>query len=55
VRWCRFWIEASPATRPAEELDSTSVFTTDRTDFSVYRVKGRRLSVSCPITFKHVQ
>src|SRR6266849_2995560 len=26
----------------AEELDSTSVFTTDRTDFSVYRVKGRR-------------
>jgi predicted nucleic acid-binding protein len=26
----------------AEELDITSVFTTDRTDFSVYRVKGRR-------------
>ena len=26
----------------AEELDSTSVFTTDSTDFSVYRVKGRR-------------
>ena len=25
----------------AEELDSTSVFTTDRTDFAVYRVKGR--------------
>jgi predicted nucleic acid-binding protein len=26
----------------AEELDTTSVFTTDRTDFAVYRVKGRR-------------
>jgi predicted nucleic acid-binding protein len=26
----------------AEELDCTSVFTTDRTDFSVYRLKGRR-------------
>ena len=26
----------------AEELDSTSVFTTDRTDFSVYRVGGRK-------------
>ena len=26
----------------AEELDCTSVFTTDRTDFSVYRVKGRK-------------
>jgi predicted nucleic acid-binding protein len=26
----------------AEELDCTSVFTTDRTDFSVYRVKSRR-------------
>lgn len=26
----------------AEELDTTSVFTTDRTDFSVYRVRGRR-------------
>jgi len=26
----------------AEELDTTSIFTTDRTDFSVYRVKGRR-------------
>jgi predicted nucleic acid-binding protein len=25
-----------------EELDCTSVFTTDRTDFSVYRVKGRK-------------
>ena len=26
----------------AEELDCTSVFTTDRSDFSVYRVKGRK-------------
>ena len=26
----------------ADELDCTSVFTTDRTDFSVYRVKGRK-------------
>ena len=26
----------------AEDLDCTSVFTTDRTDFSVYRVKGRK-------------
>jgi hypothetical protein len=26
----------------AEELDCTSVFTTDRTDFSVYRLKGRK-------------
>jgi predicted nucleic acid-binding protein len=26
----------------AEALDCTSVFTTDRTDFSVYRVKGRK-------------
>lgn len=26
----------------AEELDCTSVFTTDRTDSSVYRVKGRK-------------
>jgi predicted nucleic acid-binding protein len=26
----------------AEELDCTAVFTTDRTDFSVYRVKGRK-------------
>ena len=26
----------------AEELDCTSVFTTDRTDFSIYRVKGRK-------------
>jgi predicted nucleic acid-binding protein len=26
----------------AEELDCTSVFTTDRTDFSVYRIKGRK-------------
>ena len=26
----------------AEELDCTSVFTTDRTDFSVYRVGGRK-------------
>jgi len=26
----------------AEDLDTTSVFTTDRTDFSVYRVRGRR-------------
>jgi predicted nucleic acid-binding protein len=26
----------------AEELDCTSVFTTDRTDFSVYRVKSRK-------------
>ena len=26
----------------AEELDSNIVFTTDRTDFSVYRVKDRR-------------
>ena len=26
----------------AEELDCESVFTTDRTDFSVYRLKGRR-------------
>jgi predicted nucleic acid-binding protein len=26
----------------AEELDCTSVLTTDRTDFSVYRVKGRK-------------
>jgi uncharacterized protein len=26
----------------AEELDCTSVFTTDQTDFSVYRLKGRR-------------
>jgi hypothetical protein len=26
----------------AEELDCTDVFTTDRTDFSVYRVKGRK-------------
>ena len=26
----------------AEELDCTSVFTTDRADFSVYRVKGRK-------------
>ena len=26
----------------AEEVDCTSVFTTDRTDFSVYRVKGRK-------------
>jgi predicted nucleic acid-binding protein len=26
----------------AEELDCTSVLTTDRTDFSVYRLKGRR-------------
>ena len=26
----------------AEELDCTSVFTTDRTDFSVYRVRGRK-------------
>jgi hypothetical protein len=26
----------------AEELDCTSVFTTDRADFSVYRIHGRR-------------
>ena len=26
----------------ADELDCTFVFTTDRTDFSVYRVKGRK-------------
>ena len=26
----------------AEELDCTSVFTADRTDFSVYRLKGRQ-------------
>ena len=26
----------------AEELDCLSVFTTDRTDFSVYRLKGRK-------------
>ena len=26
----------------AEELDTTTIFTTDRTDFSVYRVNGRR-------------
>jgi predicted nucleic acid-binding protein len=26
----------------AEELDCTSVFTIDRTDFSVYRLKGRK-------------
>ena len=26
----------------AEELDCSSVFTTDRTDFSVYRVRGRK-------------
>ena len=26
----------------AEELDCTSVFTTDRTDFSAYRLKGRK-------------
>ena len=26
----------------AEDLDCTSVFTTDRTDFSVYRVRGRK-------------
>jgi predicted nucleic acid-binding protein len=26
----------------AEELDCVSVFTTDRTDFSVYRLKGRK-------------
>jgi predicted nucleic acid-binding protein len=26
----------------ADELDCTSVFTTDRTDFTVYRVKGRK-------------
>jgi len=26
----------------ADELDCTSVFTTDRTDFSVYRVNGRK-------------
>ena len=26
----------------AEELDCTSVFTTDRTDFSIYRLKGRK-------------
>lgn len=26
----------------AEEIDCTSVFTTDRTDFSVYRIKGRK-------------
>ena len=26
----------------AEELDCTSVFTTDRGDFSVYRLKGRK-------------
>jgi predicted nucleic acid-binding protein len=26
----------------AEELDCTSVFTTDRTDFAVYRLKGRK-------------
>ena len=26
----------------AEELDCTSVFTTDRTDFSVYRIRGRK-------------
>jgi len=26
----------------AEELDCTSVFTTDRTDFSVYRIKSRK-------------
>lgn len=26
----------------ADELDCTSVFTTDRTDFAVYRVKGRK-------------
>lgn len=26
----------------AEELDCTAVFTTDRTDFSVYRLKGRK-------------
>jgi hypothetical protein len=25
-----------------EELDCTSVFTTDRTDFSIYRLKGRK-------------
>ena len=27
----------------ADELDYTSVFTTDRTDFAVYRVKGGRV------------
>jgi predicted nucleic acid-binding protein len=26
----------------AEELDCAAVFTTDRTDFSVYRLKGRK-------------
>jgi uncharacterized protein len=26
----------------AEEIDCTSVFTTDRTDFSVYRLRGRK-------------
>ena len=26
----------------AGELDCTAVFTTDRTDFSVYRLKGRK-------------
>ncbi|MBI4266456.1 MAG: PIN domain-containing protein [Acidobacteria bacterium] len=26
----------------AEELDTSLVFTTDRTDFSVYRIKGRK-------------
>jgi predicted nucleic acid-binding protein len=26
----------------AEELDCSTVFTTDRTDFSVYRLKGRK-------------
>jgi len=26
----------------AEELDCTSVFTTDRTDFSAYRIRGRK-------------
>ena len=26
----------------AEEIDCSSVFTTDRTDFSVYRLKGRK-------------
>jgi predicted nucleic acid-binding protein len=26
----------------AEELDCASVFTTDRADFSVYRIKGRK-------------
>lgn len=33
----------------AEELDCTSVFTTDRTDFSVYRLKGRKAFRILPI------